>query len=121
MPKRIQLRRAKGWRMPENTVKVTRPLVWGNPFTHTDAARAVEAYGRLVNGGTQSFEMGPGKLQFAKNFHPLTTHWSFATWVREHIRELRGKNLACWCPIDHPCHADALLELANAPIAEIPE
>jgi hypothetical protein len=27
---------------------------------------------------------------------------------------LRGKNLACWCPLDQPCHADVLLELANA-------
>lgn len=28
-------------------------------------------------------------------------------------RELRGKDLACWCRHDQPCHADALLELAN--------
>jgi hypothetical protein len=44
-------------------------------------------------------------------------------------RELRGKDLACWCPLDAPCHADVLLELANAgpnapfsraPIAERP-
>ena len=27
--------------------------------------------------------------------------------------DLRGKNLACWCPLDQPCHADFLLELAN--------
>jgi Domain of unknown function (DUF4326) len=27
---------------------------------------------------------------------------------------LRGKNLACWCRLDRPCHADVLLELANA-------
>jgi hypothetical protein len=27
---------------------------------------------------------------------------------------LRGKNLACWCPLDgSPCHADVLLEIAN--------
>jgi len=26
---------------------------------------------------------------------------------------LRGKDLACWCPLDQPCHADVLLELAN--------
>lgn len=28
--------------------------------------------------------------------------------------ELHGKNLACWCKIGTPCHADVLLELANA-------
>ena len=31
-PKRIQLSRAKGWRMPANTVKVDRSTKWGNPF-----------------------------------------------------------------------------------------
>jgi hypothetical protein len=29
---------------------------------------------------------------------------------------LRGKNLACWCPLDQPCHADVLLEIANRPL-----
>ena len=27
--------------------------------------------------------------------------------------ELRGKNLACFCPLDQPCHADVLLRMAN--------
>jgi len=30
------------------------------------------------------------------------------------LPSLRGKNLACWCSLDGPCHADVLLELANA-------
>ena len=30
------------------------------------------------------------------------------------LAELRGKDLACWCGLDQPCHADVLLELANA-------
>lgn len=29
-------------------------------------------------------------------------------------KELRGKNLACFCALDQPCHADVLLEIANA-------
>jgi len=34
---------------------------------------------------------------------------------REEIkRELRGKDLMCWCRLDHPCHADVLLEIANS-------
>jgi hypothetical protein len=28
--------------------------------------------------------------------------------------QLRGKDLACWCPLDQPCHADVLLEIANS-------
>jgi hypothetical protein len=28
-------------------------------------------------------------------------------------RELKGRDLACWCKPDEPCHADVLLEIAN--------
>jgi hypothetical protein len=31
------------------------------------------------------------------------------------LPELRGHDLACWCKLDEPCHADVLLELANGP------
>ena len=31
-----------------------------------------------------------------------------------YLTPLRGRDLACWCPLDQPCHADVLLELANA-------
>ena len=34
-------------------------------------------------------------------------------WILENIHTLRGKNLACWCPLDKPCHADVLLQLVN--------
>jgi hypothetical protein len=92
MPERIQLKRTKGWRMPENTVKVDRTTRWGNPFPvewfDGDAARAVEAFRAFVNPGS------PLAVSIPLN--------------------LRGKNLACWCALDAPCHADVLLELANA-------
>lgn len=28
-------------------------------------------------------------------------------------RELAGHDLACWCPLDAPCHADVLLRIAE--------
>lgn len=112
-PKRFQRSRAKGWQMPENTVYVGRPTIWGNPFIHHDAAQAVDAYRRLLSGGTQSFDMGPGKLQFAKNAHPQSLHWSYSAHVLERVHQLRGKHLACWCAAGEPCHADVLLEIAN--------
>ena len=89
MPNRIQLRRTKGWRKPEGAVVVSRPGRWGNPYVvgvhATDRAHAVELYREwLVNGS--------GALD---------------------VLILRGKDLACWCPLDQPCHADVLLELAN--------
>jgi len=38
----------------------------------------------------------------------------------EEIRTaLAGKNLACFCALDKPCHADVLLEIANAPTLTI--
>jgi len=30
-----------------------------------------------------------------------------------------GPAIACWCPIDSPCHGDVLLELANREVGEI--
>lgn len=121
MPERIQLSRKKGWKMPPNTVKVTRPGIWSNPFIANDAYTAVEAYRRLITGGTQRFEMnGPEGLMFSPAHHPNTLHWAYPDWVRKNIGALRGRNLACWCNSAAPCHADVLLELANRPVCDDP-
>ncbi|HET7675665.1 MAG TPA: DUF4326 domain-containing protein [Gammaproteobacteria bacterium] len=91
-PKRIQRSRKKGWRMPPNTVYVGRPTKWGNPFT-------VNKYGREA--ALERFHL-----------HLCNPNSALGFDLGE-IKELRGKNLACWCPLDAPCHADVLLELAN--------
>lgn len=112
--KRIQRKRAKGWKMPEDAVYVGRPTLWGNPFTCDDPSKAVEAFRRHCQTGTQEFKMGgAGGLQFASNAHPNTLHWAWQEWCRENIGSLRGKRLACYCALDKPCHADVLLEIAN--------
>lgn len=36
--KRVQLRRAKGWRKPEGAIVVARPSKWGNPFRYRTPA-----------------------------------------------------------------------------------
>lgn len=115
MPKRIQRSRAAGWQMPKGAVYVGRPTIWGNPFVCDDPAKAVEAFERYTHGGTQQFEMGPGALQFAGDAHQYALHWAYPDYVKEHIGELRGKDLVCWCRLDQPCHADVLLKLANEP------
>jgi hypothetical protein len=84
MPERIQRRRVKGWRKPDNTVIITRPGKWGNPFT-------------LANSGG----VDP-VLRFACEVVPLLD-----------LSPLRGKNLACFCRLDQTCHGDILLEAAN--------
>ena len=103
-PRRIQLRRAKGWRKPAGAVVVARPSKWGNPFRVGDfigspaEARgyAVDAYQQWLDGMRDPFDSGQ---------KPPTCEA-----IR---RELRGRDLACWCPLDQPCHADVLLRLAN--------
>ena len=95
-PTRVQLRRTKGWRMPPNTVSVARPTKWGNPFRvgYASIPTAAEAVNRFRRWITDHMVVGP---------------------TPPDPSELRGKTLACWCPLDQPCHADVLLELANAP------
>jgi hypothetical protein len=91
MPKRIQRKRTKGWTMPLGAVYVGRPTKWGNPFRGPRAS-AVAAYRQWIT--------GPAPI---------------ATRLRRDARiELRGAPLCCWCPLDQPCHADVLLEVANA-------
>lgn len=115
-PKRIQRKRTKGWTMPAGAVYVGRPTLWGNPFVCERVEEAVKAYRMHISMRmTQCFSMGPGKLQFASNLHPNTLHHAWPEWAKENLPSLRGKDLACWCALDKPCHADVLLELANAP------
>lgn len=100
-PKRIQLSRKKGWRMPPNTVKVDRSTTLGNPFKITaerPAADAVMAYRTWLT--VDGVDAG---LPYMK------------ANILAALPTLRGKNLACWCKIGEPCHADVLLELANGP------
>ncbi|MEU5946279.1 DUF4326 domain-containing protein [Micromonospora sp. NPDC047465] len=111
-PKRIQRKRTAGWRMPENTVYVGRPSHWGNPY-RTDTPTV---WGVRPDGTRYRIDrvLTPAE---AVELYRITETWGdwlpvFTAAVR---RELAGKNLACWCPLDQPCHADVLLEIANAP------
>jgi len=103
MPDRIQLRRTKGWRLPPNTISVASSSAWGNPFVvggidHktreriADRAHAVRLF--------EERWFGPDSI--ARNII-----------VEQAIAQLRGFNLACWCPLGQPCHADVLLRVAN--------
>lgn len=116
-PVRIQRQRTKGWRLPQNTVCVTRPGKWGNPFVvhHPTGPKelrkpmtpemAVAAFRSMVEKEGGWF---PVPLPWPKGKIP-----SQYTTVEDVRRELAGKNLACFCPLDQPCHADVLLEIAN--------
>ena len=113
MPKRIHLKRSKGWRIPTNTVVVSRPSKWGNPFVLDERARvsnrriATDSFHSLLNKQAAWCSIPTHRWPRGKIPAVFTT-------VDDVRRELRGKDLACWCPLDEPCHADLLLDIANA-------
>lgn len=107
MPERIQLSRAKGWRMPEGAVKVDRSTRWGNPFrvgVHGTAAECVHRFTLLCGGYIciSDPKIEPSDLK------------AYLAYAAGHLTDLKGKDLACWCRKGQPCHADVLLELANS-------
>lgn len=110
VPKRIQRSRAKGWRMPEGAVYVGRPTKWGNPFIVSSLC-AMERYADFtLNADLWSGWPCVDAATAVRAFHEMKARYMTA----DELAALRGKDLACWCPLDKPCHADVLLELANA-------
>jgi hypothetical protein len=92
-PRRIRLGRRRGWRKPATAVVVARPSRWGNPFVigpDRSRAEAAASYERSLREGSLGFT------------------------VDDVRRELAGRDLCCWCPLDEPCHADVLLRVANS-------
>lgn len=107
MTKRIQRQRTKGWRMPPGTVFVGRPTKWGNPWT---VAQAREV--GFTGTDAELLEMCANLFRNA-----MVKRLPAVAPILADIAELRGRDLACWCRLDAPCHADVLIEIANAPIA----
>lgn len=122
-PVRLQRSRKKGYRLESPNglpiVCVTRPGNFGNPFragmSGHDASEAAAIAGRM----RCDIEDGP---YTAGDAVELYRWWITAVPERLNdplpptkllLAELRGKNLACYCKLGDPCHADVLLELAN--------
>jgi len=100
-PIRVQRKRTKDWRMPDNTISVCRPGKWGNPFKVGD--NSPNNYNVIIN-SEHAVELFKCYCDAKEEVGTLN----------EWLSPLKGKNLACYCPLDKPCHADVLLELANA-------
>ncbi|WP_027930724.1 DUF4326 domain-containing protein [Amycolatopsis thermoflava] len=116
-PKRIQRRRTRGWRMPEDAVYVGRPTKWGNPYDWTSypASRTTTS----IDGEPyiHRFDDNQRRHFAVSDFENGLLHGKWLTDYpspEEIRRELAGKDLVCWCPLDQPCHGDVLLEIANA-------
>jgi hypothetical protein len=150
--KRLQRKRTKGWRMPEGAVYVGRPTVWGNPFPIDGEwiSGAARSFGYPTG---PAFLRGTAVALYRwwltneepiRGLEPTTGYRVELTegsvggsaWLegqgvidlppRPDLGPLRGRDLACWCPVDGwsgdiyatravlvPCHADVLLDLTN--------
>ena len=86
--------------IPPGAVYVGRPTKWGNPFSHVFYAQVLP--------GNVTRTRGEALERYC--------HWLLLPEQDElraaMKRELRGKDLVCWCaPLD--CHADIILVEAN--------
>lgn len=96
-PVRLQLSRRKGFKLVSPNglpvVKVDRTTKWGNPYKVKDFKSVQDCIACF-------------RYRMESNRWTWPNKWQ----IRE---ELCGKNLACWCRLNQPCHADVLLEIAN--------
>lgn len=129
--------------MPEGAVYVGRGSKWGNPFRLNDRSglarepaihtpdKSWEYEGRISAAGMRHDYFHPGgkitpvTVRYMTREEIVLCYRAYVTgsswpcdWKRspqvEGIRDaLAGKDLACWCPLTEPCHADVLLEIAN--------
>lgn len=118
-PRRIQRRRTKGWRAPDGAVYVGRPTRFANPFALAPAASqrgglldmwAVEYKGRKLG---RWDSIADARAEAAERHARWIHEAKQADTVRLFRALLHGRDLMCWCPTDGPCHADALLAIAN--------
>ena len=89
--------------MPPNTVYVGRGSKWGNPYrvgdTYAPWGPTRNPLDAIHAAALYEADLCTGMLDVS---------------MLDVVGELRGKDLACWCPESSPCHADVLLEIANA-------
>jgi len=128
------MRRTKGWRKPEGTIVVARPSRWGNWYVvgtmrdlwpafngwqpTTDVVVYETRRHRWTGTCWGGFDSKPQAAAFAVDLYRRALD---AAYVGRdgplnqefYLAGLAGHDLGCWCPLDQPCHADVLLDLAN--------
>ena len=121
MPKRIQRKRTKGWKMPAGAVYVGRPTKWGNPYK-------IGSEYEWMNWVTGAWENPassntPPQPWLAKIYRvSIVLHGCAGTSRRtvtkadERRAAPRPSPAGATCRFEGqpvPCHADVLLEVAN--------
>lgn len=117
-PGRVQMSRQRPWRAEHpGAVIVARPSIWGNPYRVVRVGKTMwqlqhDSRSLAVFRSRSGVEAREEAVQRLRRL----VERDRAPWSTGMIRrELAGVELACWCPLEHPCHADLLLEIANTP------
>lgn len=129
MPNRIQRSRAKGWKKPSGAVYVGRGSAFGNPVVCTphgcelkpcaccpEYRCCVKVFREFITSGIEGRHSQTGSFVIACDG---MAGYPYRNEMVRRLPELRGKDLMCWCPLDKPCHADVLIELANGPMPTV--
>ncbi len=113
VPVRIQRSRTSKQVSPNGLpiVYAGRPGKWGNPFKVVGE----DGHWFVVNENDEplmTFDKKEDAIDFCiENYEDYIN--------REHnlgivnLSDLKNKNISCWCRLDHKCHVDVLLKLAN--------
>jgi hypothetical protein len=114
-PQRIQRKRSAGWRLPAEVIIVDRTSRFGNPFRIADAIEAnYEQPARACVAHFTAWIEGHAAYQ---DTYTVGARTFDRRWMREHLSDLAGHDLACTCPPEAVCHANVLLRLANPELA----
>ncbi len=115
--KRVQRTRKKGGGMPPGSKYVGRGSRWGSRYkvfpVNTREGRRLDMWSMKAPIGVESC-IGKQTLT-AKSLilfeNQIRTEYKGKEAMRAFLEPLRGYDLACWCNLGDPCHADVLLKL----------
>lgn len=90
--------------------------MWGNPIRvtpYTDAAASLSLFRSCLE---IALKGGPIPKRVNGKFLKLGKRIKIQK-IADRLHEIRGKDLACHCPPNYPCHVEVLLEFANVNLA----
>ena len=116
VPKRVQRSRAKGSKLPANTLCCTRPGPWSNPFIGKNAAKWFGYWLLDFPDDTASEACDFARIHSPNlRLHPSADPNQTAHFYLDNIEQLREYDyLGCWCRPEDDCHCDTYIELLTA-------
>lgn len=115
LPKRLQRKRVKGYRLPEGARCVTRPGKFGNPFVVGQNIPFLP--GRKVQDGRHAASLyhgsAPQNALLCEAIRAELKGADLACYCRLCDLHQAGKPMGIRCPDCAPCHVDTMLEIAN--------